>query len=237
MRISSLPSLGACPGWWLLSAREPRRVGPAADTGSAAGRAIALYHGGHPPREACALAFADAYVAEHYPRVDLRRARRLAEAYAADPANPPSAATDCEREVFAEVGDTAGAPLEIRGHVDHVRAGRVWDLKAGMHYGGEAMLGVHALQLAGYAVAGGWEPGGIIRLAAYESGGPVFWPAPWDRVAARALLETVRADVGDLRAGVVKIRPGAHCAWCPAGNPGACLARFRAEPPRAEEAV
>lgn len=235
MRISSLPSLASCPGWWLLRQREPERtVGMAADTGSAAGRAVQLYHAGHPPREAVALAEQEA--PQKFPRADLKRARRLAEAYVADPANPPDVATDMEREVSCTLEDADGAPFRLVGHVDQVRAGKVWDLKAGVFHGGSQLLQAHAMQLAGYSIAGGYEPGGILWLAAYEQPGTVVgWHCPWGRAEAEQLLDTVRADAADLRAGRVLVRPGPHCDWCPAKNPGACLARFRDEPPRREE--
>lgn len=238
MRISSLPSLAACPGWWLLRKREDagdgdRRPKPAADTGSAAGRAIQLYHEGHPRREAIALAEQEAPA--RFPAADLARMRRLADAYMRDPNNPPEIATDLEREVVLDLADADGAPLRLVGHVDQVRNGKVYDIKAGQAHDGRAMLSVHALQLAAYAVAGGWEPGGILRLAGYEDGGAIRFECPWDAATARALLEVTRRDVADLRAGRVLVRPGNFCSWCPASNVGACLARFRAEPPRREE--
>lgn len=239
MRISSLPSLGRCPGLWLLRQREPGVPGAAADTGSAVGRAIRLYHEGYAIREACELALGEHGVAA-YPRADAARARRLALAYAADPENPPGAATRCEAEVAVELTDADGAPLRMVGHVDQARGDAVWDVKSGAGTGPE-MLGDYALQLAGYVVAahatwGAARPGGIIRLAAYESGGsPARWEAPWGLPEARALLEVVRREAAALRSGRCVVRPGPHCAWCPAGNPGVCLERLRREPPRAEE--
>lgn len=235
MRISSLPALAQCPGWWLLRRREDASGGegrskPAADTGSAAGRMIELYHLGFPSREACALAEQEA--PERFPAANLGRARWLATAYAADPANPPEVATDMEKEVRMDLDG-----VELVGHVDQVRAGAVWDVKAGKALDGLGMLGSHAMQIAAYAVAGGWEPGGIIRLASYEDGGPVRFQFAWNASDALRMLDTVRGDVAALRAGRALIRPGLHCAWCPAGNPSACLSRLRNEPPRAEEIV
>ena len=247
MRISSLPSLASCPGWWLLRRREPDGpVGPAADTGSAAGKAIELYHAGHTPREAIALALSDSARAK-YPKVDVARARRLAEGYMRDPANPQTCAIDMEREVVLDTVDARKRPLQLVGHIDQVREGdsdgvkRVWDCKAGVSSEGSKLLGAHAMQLAGYSVAGGYEPGGIIWLASYDGAGPyagqpTHWQAPFSRADADRLLDTVRLDTAHLRDGLVCVRPGPHCAWCPS-SPGVCVQRFREEPPRAEEIV
>lgn len=257
MRISSLPMLGACPGWWLLKRREPGRSGVAADTGSAAGAVLALYHAGRASREALACALAPAAVAEKYRRADVARATRLCAAYMADPRNPADAVVpgSCEAAVALDLADAAGAPLRLEGHVDQVRANRarqryeVWDVKSGVGHEGAALLGAHALQLAGYAAAlaaswrmrgpGCWPvvPGGIVWLAAYERppATPVLWEAAWGLAEAEALLDVVRHEAAELRAGRVRVRPGPHCAWCPAGSPAACIGRFRVNPPRPEE--
>lgn len=134
-----------------------------------------------------------------------------------------------------------GEPVELVGHVDQIRRDRagnltVWDLKSGKAQG-EEMVYAYALQLAAYSLAATETlgetvlPGGIIRLRGYDSKRPkecppdgrrVFFETPWSLDACRALLDTVSATIEEVRRGVVRLQPGDHCRFCPAGGPGQC---------------
>lgn len=124
----------------------------------------------------------------------------------------------------------------------------VWDVKSGKGSGME-MVYSHAWQLAAYALAATETlgevvlPGGIIRVRAYEteakraekrvtptkSGKPrkvkepaAFFYAPWSLDDCRVMMETVAFDIANLRRGLIPLRPGIACQWCPGGGPNNC---------------
>lgn len=197
LRPSALPSLGRCPLFALMD--DPRTeladrgVGPAAHTGTAAGRMIQLYHEALGLGEALKgrdlhMRIVQQVEEEREPRgfemARMDQAEAWFRAYWEDPRNPQDVVLpgSCEAEVRAIIpahaGDPTGEPIHIIGHPDQVRLrdGRleVWDVKAGAPEGLE-MLYSHAWQLSAYAVActetlgEPIQPGGIIRLRGYDA--------------------------------------------------------------------
>ncbi|HYE93937.1 MAG TPA: PD-(D/E)XK nuclease family protein [Terriglobales bacterium] len=254
-RISSLPGIGQCPGFALLRTAEDGSSA-AADNGSAAGRIIELWHraGEHATafEEAAQTAMREA--SEKFPRADMDQARTWALQYANDPRNKGVVVADlCEREVRLSLPcapeDPTGQPIELVGHVDQIRRVRgqlrVWDTKSGKP-GGLELLYSATLQIAAYALASTATlgepvlPGGVIRLRAWDTKraqteqANAFFEAPWTLDECRGLLDSSAFDIGLLRQGIIPLRPGTHCQWCPGGAPNLCGARIDriAEMPR-----
>lgn len=230
-------------------------AGEAAHTGTAVGRMIELYHAGLDLSKAIARADAEKGTGEgsahDYPLADIPQASAWVEAYAADPRNPREIIWpgSCEREVHltlpADPDDETGEPVVLIGHIDQVRRDRggrwrLWDVKSG-RAGGVQMLYEYAWQLMAYALACSNTfgepilPGGVIRVRGYEgrvkkpSGTEdVFFEAPWTLDDCREAMAGVAWYVGRIRAGLIPLRPGVHCMWCPAGAPHLCGPRLGA---------
>lgn len=219
-------------GLWASQRDEvPGEYKPAADTGSAVGRAIQLFHEGTSPGDA--LAQIGRECAERFPAADISGASQRALRYMRDERNPPKIATHCELEVDLVLPGWEGEPdVHLRGHLDQIREGEdgrlyVWDVKDGAPQGPEMVLG-YAWQLAAYALGATQKlgrvvlPGGIIRTKGYDvqraaadpSVCSVFFAAPWSLDQCRAMLENVVFQVHLIRRGLVLRTPGVHCGWC-----------------------
>lgn len=250
-RCSSLSSLTRCPGFWTLAQVDDGEHGSAANTGSAVGRGVELWHAGYTLGDAVARVQAEA--SEKFPFADMDATTRMIRNYTRDERNGQTAAGHCELEVRLvlepDPSDPTGEPIHLVGHVDQIRRGpdgrlRVWDLKCGRPSGLE-LLYSYAWQLAAYSLAASATlgetvyPGGIIRGRAYDyvEGGKskgaqdpsvvhAFYEAPWSPDECRVLLGSVRYHVARLREGLVLLHPGPHCQWCPGVNPAACQSRF-----------
>lgn len=244
IRVSSLNTLAKCPGLHLMQLMDDGGEKPAADTGSAAGRACELFHLGWDPEDA--LRRIEDEAAERFPAARLEEAQRLARYYMRDPRNSPrTVAFHCELEVSltlpADPSDPTGAPVQLLGHVDQLRAGpdgvwRVWDLKCGVPSGID-MLYSYAWQLAAYALAATQTlgrpvlPGGVIRLRGYDTKNaqadpfvaPVFFASPWTLDECRAMVDVAVSQIALMREGRVHLQPGPHCGWCPGKAPHLCL--------------
>jgi hypothetical protein len=163
----------------------------------------------------------------------------------------------CERTVKVTLpcaeDDPTGSPVELVGHLDQLRRGRdgvlrVWDLKSGKASGPE-MVADYAWQISAYALASTATlgepvlPGGIIRLRGYREAAkveahataalagtaPVFFETPWSLAECQVLLDSALHEIAQLRKGLVALRPGAHCSWCPAKPFWSCATRIPAE--------
>lgn len=249
-RISSIQGIGQCPGFAVIRSVEDGSRAPA-ETGQAVGRIIELYHkaGEHAGALEEAMRVTLAEAPEKFPQADLDAARTMALGYCADPRNRGVVVPDsCELEVRLTLPpapeDPTGQPVELQGHVDQLRRGpngvlRVWDTKSGKP-GGIELLYSAAWQLAAYALAATETlgqtvlPGGVIRLRAYD-GGPRAKPpaeanahfeAPWSLDQCRTMLATAVQEIAWLRAGLIHLRPGLHCMYCPAGGPHVCGERI-----------
>ncbi len=196
-RISALNTLARCAGAAALDTVSDREGGAAADTGTAVGRMVQLWHelGETPTALAAAVQQAEAEVADH-PRADLQAAAVWAAGYASDSRNlgvvvPGS----CEMEVRLTLG-----AHKLVGHIDQLRsvngAETVWDVKSGQGarlsacscgaldktaIGGREMEKSYAWQLSAYALALTQTlgrpilPGGIIRIRAYAWNSRCKW--------------------------------------------------------------
>lgn len=245
-RGSSVVSLVKCAGLWLARVDDQQGSGgPAAQTGSAVGRLIQLFHEGWVPAEAWNIVEREG---AQWPDANMEDVLTMGSAYFLDPRNGPASEYgtvepgSCEKEVTLRVEadeiertlGLPGEPFEIVGHLDQLRRGRdgvlrVWDLKSGKPSGDE-MLQEYHLQLAVYALAATATlgelvlPGGIIRLRAYQTKGPaadrphapgVFWETRWTTEDCEAALDNVRHEIAMLRSGRVVTRAGLHCRYCP----------------------
>lgn len=199
LSVSSLTSLGKCPGFHVFSDTRFELHDPygseAAQTGTAVGRMIELYHRGMAFRDALEQAHAEKEAAagsdrggatdrRAFPLANMANAERWFHGYCDDPRNPQDIviADLQERHVRATIPpapeDPTGAPVVLAGHPDQVRRDSVsgvmsvWDVKSGTP-AGICMLYEHAWQLSGYAVAltatlnEPVHPGGIIRVRGY----------------------------------------------------------------------
>lgn len=209
-RISSLPSLSRCPGFTLLGVDRPSSK--AADTGSAVGRLIELWHRAGEDSgqmDACVQTLR-AEAASRFALADLDDVVTTGLLYAQDPRNRGEVVADyCELQVDVTLPpapeDPVGEPIQLRGHVDQIRevGGQlyVWDVKNGRPEG-EELVNSYALQLAAYAVAATHTlgrdvlPGGIIRTQGYRA------------------TRRVRGDDGELRDRVpTDARVFYHAQW------------------------
>jgi hypothetical protein len=205
-----------------------------ADTGSAVHKAVSTWH--DTLSVTASLAAMKGGVSE-YMQADLHDAELSFRPYAADPRN----AIKCETEkkvtltLPAWPGDDCG-PIYVRGTLDQIRDGRVWDVKTGKALTGWDMVHEHAMQLSAYTLAAGLEPGGFIRTYGYRvrgAGRPedkpdgVFWESPWTQADCVSLLDAVRIAVAHIRAGDISLGPGSHCGYCPARGLDNCLPLLR----------
>lgn len=228
VRISALSNLTRCEGFFLARIGGFDKSGAAAQTGSAAGRGIELWHRGL-DAGAMQAAFEDS---AKWPEADWEQATAWVAAYCADPRNAPDAVVPGSLE--GEYSFTRG-PFTFVGHVDQLRRGpdgglEVWDVKTSKG-GGTELLHEYCWQLSAYAVAVAettgerTRPGGIIRLRGYDLAqrpAPAFFYAPWDYAACLTLVDSAVAELERLRSGVVSLRPGVHCQWCPYQGPQNC---------------
>lgn len=249
-RASSLSNLSQCPGFHVLRSGPKTEGGSgsaAADSGSAVGRLIELWHNGGEGADAFEQAVYQTSIERDakFAAADMDLVKSWALAYVADPRNRGVVVKgSCEMDVSVTLPadpDDPGGPITFPGHIDQLRRDshgtlRLWDIKSGKPEGRE-MLKSYAWQLACYAAAVEatlHEPclvGGIIRLRGYirERGGPVapaeanvHYHAVWTREEHLAMLETPVWLIGHIRRGVVPLMPGTHCNWCPGKDPGAC---------------
>lgn len=177
-RMSSLPHLAKCPAFGVVEKVADRGSSSAADTGSATGRVIELWHnlGGCSGRLGAAAVVEEALQtartenASNTVLADWDRVTHYALLYAQDPRNRVPTCYEAYGAVVPELqeaevkltlkpdpDDPHQEPVELVGHVDQIRrdeAGhlRVWDVKCG-RAGGEDMTRDYALQLAAYALA------------------------------------------------------------------------------------
>lgn len=223
VRASSLEGMAVCEGLWILrqvaEAGEREITEPMA-SGSAAGRAIELWHKGEPDPF-------DQAMAEN-PLADEERVGKAYHGYAADPRNHGCVETHTmEGEVaFSRRG------VWFSGHVDQVRevdgVRSVWDTKLSK-MGGAQLVDCYMYQLAVYAVGLGVEPGGIIRLTDYGrrgGDGPVMYPSPMTLAQAGEVIEYLTSRVQMLRRGHLHLSPGLGCSRCES-SPSECEAWIR----------
>jgi len=237
LRASALGLLIRCPWRAVLLFLEEAgdSGGKAADTGSAVHKAVAAWHATGDVAES--IKRMGAHIQE-YPLADLADAELHFRPYTRDPRNRPETVEATEKKVSMTLSpaesDTTRAPIVIHGTLDQIRNGRVWDVKTGKPEGW-VMLHEHAHQLAAYALAGNYAPGGIIRTQGYRKRGGdapeacpdgVFWEVPYNRRGCEVLLESVRSIVAHIRAGDVWLGPGAHCTYCPAGGLENCVPKL-----------
>ena len=243
-RMSSLNGLTICPGLHAMRAASDDTSGKAAQTGSAVGRMIELWHRGTLPGD-LHLAV-EAQAASEWPLADLDTARGWLTAYLADPRNwddsehgeviPESLEQEVVYNLPCDESDPTGEPIRLVGHMDQVRRSpgglKVWDVKSGRPSGTE-MIAAHAWQLAAYALGATALygepvlPGGIIRLRGYDSKRTkppknVFYQTPWTLDQCRDMLGSPAYLIAMLRRGEVLSLPGASCVWCPGGGPHLC---------------
>jgi len=251
IRMSSLTSLQRCPAMSLIGdARldlSERRSGRAAQTGTAVGRIIELWHAGRAMQDAVRQTTLEAQgqvdKRSALPQADLKKAETWAVGYAEDPRNPQDGVLACslEREVRLELEpdpeDPTGKPILLVGHTDQVRRnnfGRLelWDVKSGSP-GGAQMLAEYAWQLCAYSLActesygEAVVPGGVIRVRDYTARRidlmeGVFYHAAYTLDDARSMMRGVAHHVAMIRKGIVHQHPGVHCLYCPAQGPHLC---------------
>lgn len=193
LRASTLNALVKCPAWvilgdYRLNPTYEDRKSAAAHNGTAAGRAIELFHAGLGVGEALAMTeeeSASGLRGRGFEMVKMTTVDAWVRRYCADPRNRPEIVLESSLEMEVELTlaaapeDPTGEPIIITGHVDQIRRDRsgvlrLWDVKSGV-LDGLDMLWTYAWQLAAYTV-GAAEilnepvlPGGVIRLRGYDS--------------------------------------------------------------------
>lgn len=235
IHASWLPLMLRCPLSTVLRIDDPGPGSKAADTGSAAHHAIANWHRNQGLNEA--IERMKAAAPEKFRLADLEVAEAYAQAYTRDARHPRT--LEVEKVVSCEVDG-----VWFTGTLDQLRLnemGRlsVWDLKTGEDDGNK-MKNDYAAQIAAYSVMADVDPGGIIRLrdyvvksrtperrAALAAGSPVgvFYPVNFSKARAREIVQEAVAVVKEVRAGRIRVAPGAYCGYCPGCGPEFCLDR------------
>lgn len=196
LRISGLTMLKACDGAGYLSWREnlltlpeDRMSSEAADTGTAVGMAVELWHRDRHARTddimarvARASAEGEGAARPPFAAARLGDAERVLALYRVDPRNVAAEVPEWSLEAEVRLTlpphelDPTGAPIVFVGHLDQIRVERAtlwhWDLKHSS-YGGRDLVAQYSWQQIGYAYAieqtfgrrAGW--GGIIRTTGY----------------------------------------------------------------------
>lgn len=211
-------------------------IGVAADTGSAAHKAIALWHTiARGNIDAALVGMVQAL--QEYPKADLEDAEKLFRSYSSDRANQTARIVAIEQKVTFTISpsesDPTGKPIVIMGTFDQIRDDRdvwkLWDYKTGKP-DGDDMVDDHTLQLAAYCYGATQhfkrivEPGGIIRGRGYTSrSGKVFFGVRWSYSHVSVLLDSLRETVAMIRRGNVFPVQGKYCWYCPHGGPENCI--------------
>lgn len=253
LRISALTGLKQCEArallaWWEEAMGAISEGGAAADTGTAVGMAVELWHRDRDASTDDILARVEAASRgvtprPQFPAADLGAARRTLDRYRADPRNQEAVVPSYSLELRVTLElpphatDPTQRPIALVGHLDQLRelpGGmlEVWDLKHS-RFAGHELVASYAWQQALYALAAEetlrrpvrW--GGIIRTSGYlvrgaQSKAPdefnVFFPSYYGPEHCRAVADSVRLAVANIRAGHIALRPGDHCFYCPAGD-------------------
>ncbi|MHA1813375.1 MAG: PD-(D/E)XK nuclease family protein [Candidatus Thorarchaeota archaeon] len=258
IRASSIPQIFKCQWSWVMDylCDTNDLGGEAAQTGTAVGRGIELWHGGRSLKDVLrklavdSMTGADGGASGHpFPEYDEAKTELLVTCYTNDPRNKGIKIVGQELEVRLELPphewDETGEPILIVGHIDQIREyvngiRRLWDVKAGKP-GGMQALGLALMQQMAYLVGlqdtefAPVQPGGIIRMMDYVYRGK---PKPLDEATvfyrydltlddASMLMDQVRLSVAAMRAGDISITPGMHCGYCDAGDIGGCMHAFR----------
>ncbi len=195
LRMSSLNSLKDCPGSLVMAIGAEDRGGKAADTGTAIGQMIELFHRGRSVSDAvtetaeCSQegAVIGGTERDAFPLADISLAKKWMERYARDPRNPVDAVVEESLEVEVELeldpfpSDPTGQKIYLVGHIDQIRPDpddgiwEVWDVKSGSRHSGNEMVQYYAWQQAAYTLAAAkhfkrpmrW--GGILLVRGYDS--------------------------------------------------------------------
>lgn len=217
LRCSRLPEFMACPWKAIMAFLELhyREGGSAAQTGSAAHKAIHAFHiNGKEVDEAIA---AMKKCRAEFPLADFTEAERLFRLYAADPRNATAKVIKSEFLLHGEIAE--GIVLE--GTCDQIREDEslsIWDPKTS-RFAGPLIRDQHTYQVCAYAVLASQRlkkavhPGGVIMLREYPKG-KVFYPYDLTLDNAKLLMRAVAERVRDVRAGRIHAVPGEHCSYC-----------------------
>ena len=262
--MSALTKLAACPGAMALSWKQDNdgmsgESGKAADTGTAVGLAIELYHRGEELGAIAdrlpQLSKGGALDRQPFPRADVAEALRVLGRYSTDPRNPRAAVRGDSLERAVELRlqphplDPTKEPVMLLGHLDQVREGadgvlEVWDLKHS-RYSGPDLVRSYAWQQAAYTVATAQSYGrptrwgGILRTKGYltrerrtPGEEPAFFHSGYTWEDCLAALDQVRLLVALARSGRVPLQPGDVCSWCPAFSFRQCRRELAPTPSR-----
>jgi hypothetical protein len=204
-----------------------RDGGSAAQTGSAAHKAV---HAFHIRKEVDAAISAMKKCRAEFPLADFAEAERLFRLYAEDSRNATAKVVHAEFLLHGEI-----APgITLEGTCDQIRQGEreeVWDVKTS-RFAGSVIRDQHTYQVCAYAVLASQRlkrpihPGGIIMVRGYEKGqDKVFYPYDLTLDDAKLLMRAVADRVRDVRAaGRIHATPGEHCGYCIGTH--ACLAKL-----------
>lgn len=220
LRCSRLPMLMACP-WKIVMEflqLHQRDGGSAAQTGSAAHKAIHVYHSKGKEVEKAVTAMKAAR--QEFPLADFAEAERLFRAYVNDPRNTAAQVVQAEFLLHGEI--EKGIVLE--GTADQLREEEtrqtIWDVKTS-RFAGPLIRDQHTYQVAAYAYLAAKRfgapvhPGGIIMLRGYEkSADKAYYPYDLTHDDAVLLMQAVADRVREIRAGRIHAIPGDHCGYC-----------------------
>lgn len=234
LRCSSLVNLVQCSKSVILRAMI-NEENEAAQTGSLIHLGINVYH---KERKNELLALTAMAVAQaQFPLSNGAKAKKHFEQYTRRERKEWGEIILCEEKVRFQIPPATYDPTQeeiyVEGTLDQLRKVSdgllLVDVKTGSKRAAE-MIHYYAMQIVAYQYAaqqmypGELVKAAILRTADFIYGGPVLHFVPWEPHQTAAILETVRHEVAQVRAGRVVLRPGGHCQYCPARGIGNCKA-------------
>ncbi len=237
LRASRLPALVEC-AWrqaFMFLGLLSDSSGPAADTGSATHEAVKEWHRGSGIEPSVTAMRGRIQL---YPSADLADAEAMFRLYTKDERNKTAKLRFVEEKVEFQLPavDPAQEAIHVIGTLDQVREQPdglyLYDVKTTKKDGWSIMLH-HTMQVAAYCIGAAKKlgqpvhPGALILTRKYKGSKPpwpgVFFHYPFRYEDCLQVLDSVRAAVHNVRAGLAGIGPGEWCSHCPAGGIDRCV--------------
>lgn len=226
IRASSLVNLAQCAPSVSLRAAV-NESGEAAETGSVIHAGVQAYHQTNSENIALAVM---AGSMQKFPRANSAKAKLHVQSYVRRQAKEWGKVIECESKARFTLPphplDPTQKEITIIGTRDQLREHAdgtlvLVDIKTGAKKP-EDLLHFYAPQIAAYQYdtvlkyPGRTVKAAILRTADFIYGGPIFHYARWDQSQLLDILDFIRVEVAQVRAGFRVRRPGTHCNYCPA---------------------
>ena len=236
---------------------EDKIVFKSADTGTAIGLMIELWHRGDSPEKAINRVKSASEIGmgdrpKPFILADFSMCEKAFLRYCEDPRNMVDVPEESlEKEVKLELKDLRGKPIYFEGHLDQARLDRfdtwvIWDVKFSSIFTPAELMAEKVLQLCFYTLGLldqgiNASIGGIIAPRQYitkigakkrpEDIKGVFTESSWTITDARKAAKLVVTEISRIRYGKEPVvRIGKHCDFCPIGDFAKCSNVFGIKP-------